>query len=574
MAYDDFKKADIGSASLLLHHVTTSHILNSRSSDTPKKTILLIYLLRYRYIFRYQIFTLLSYSKDTLRGANEFINRLSRSGLVKKVSAGETSFYDCFSITTAGMDSAALLFKTEVSSLLQENLSFAKKCASLLSESSCSLDECIENLRSQCGKKRKNLTAHTHLIATEDSYITLLRLLSPDQLLNVQYEVTYSNGLPISQREQLLNTRYRSTDIRSDSVLTHSLPLPEGRANEAGTPTSIPTVLRTIVEQDTTSQHSAIITDKLNRYRDNIITQWLSTNEAPPLLLFSLLTSHQGSGSKEEGKYSTKGIYYSTGIALLGEVLSVERSALPATITLGVVEQYLASLPSNATTSKDYLSFIREQIRKFGASLPAAELRTRYTSNKDKRAAEGNENYSRYISRRLTIFNSAERSTGWLPLFLRGVSLATIPNSQASALLALYPAYCAFERIIERLPSVSVSGHGTHIKAFTPFKTVSIGTQTVTLRSCYTSTEDSIYAVENVSDDYGGYMRVLTLLNSNTPLPCTLILLIRVDDIENVLPRIQAAAGQRENEVYICHYSISSECEIPVFNTPIRLSRI
>lgn len=570
--YNDYRNADIGTASLLLHHSVLSHLTHSRSTDTPKKTLLLLYLLRYRYILRYQLTTLLGYSEESSRGADELVNRLCRGKLAKKVAAGESSSYDCYSITTAGMDAAATLFKSEVTNLIQGSISFAKRCASLLAEYSCTLDECLDELRIQCGKKRKNLTTHTHLLAMEDCYISLLHLIPPDCFPTVQYEVTYSDGLPVSQREQLLIKRYRATDVRTDAVLTLSLP----KVDASPVDVSPTAYQRILVEQDTGSQMAMVITDKLNRYRDHIISQWLSTKEDPPLLLFSLLTSHQESDAGLE-KCSTKGIYYAAGIVLLAEVYSMERSVLPATVTLGVLEQYLASLPSHATTGKDYLVFLREQIKRFGSSLSAMELREAYTGRKNKKAAD-KDTYSKYISRRTTIFNSAERSTGWLPMFLRGVSLGTIPNSHTSSLLALYPVYCSFGDVLSRIPSSSGCNCVKSYNAFTTFQleTPVPGTeiQSITMRNCFSMVDGTVYAVENISDDYGGYMRAVTLLKKGGRLPCSLVLLIRMKDIKTVLPLIKEAAGQRVNEsVYICHYSVGGS-EAPVFNTPIRLSRI
>ena len=536
--------------SCAIHHLLLSYY--THSSDISKKDLLLMYLLSHRRIMRYQVYRLLQYEPDKYRGADELINRLCRDGLSTKTASGQSLLLDFLSLTVDGIAAAAEISKREIQHLIQSNLSFAKRYVAIINKNGFTVDGCYQYLKKRYKRKRKFSAEHIHQLAVNDSYITLVLNSPPGMVAGMQYEVEYSGGLPFTAYEQLYRGLYQPTEIRSDALITMTLPGTD-EAKE-----------RVIVEQDTGSQSGTIITSKLNRYRDNIISPWLSTKEAPPLLLFSLLTPER-EGTPNTGGCTTKGRYLLSGVELLSAIYSDERDIPISSVKLNDILSYLRQLSVRTDMTDEYQSFVESLVSRYGSGVLVVDVKEMYLKGKDN--ASGRDAIVRYMNRRRIIFSSVDASEGWKSLMLRGVSVATCHNNNMSSLLGLFPKLYAEDTISRSLASMV-----DRIEGYSPYVTYSLqGGGKIVMRNHYKTVKGE-YVVENVGDDYGGYCRVVTLLQEPS-LPCGLILTMNMEDVPVLVPQLKAAAGMHIDKVYLCHYSLPKN-GVPAHNNMIRLSQL
>lgn len=502
MIYDnDYYKLDLAKHSYRIYDKFLHKVFLNSFVTIPERHLILLYCFLHKAISHRQV--LMLFGNNTLNKKNALymvLKRLRDNGYMSRQynedrkSKDENSYF----ITPTGvkycMDIIRSLFSDCMTS---EELT--------INNHMYSLDEILEYLSA----RNKDISPGywNHYLSSRDVYTYLLssNFTNMDFLFETEVGIS-ENGIPITSYECLSpRDKKISFPIRSDALLTY--PLADDK-------------IKIFIELDTGSQSSTLLADKIKNYKNF----YLETESFSPTssLLFCLKTTANPGQDKLKslkGRFNIKEYYYLHALQSSFELLRIVNPDCPSCETVGEAIFYLNELEQAkglGENIKQVLTYFTKKIESYKTT-PLSTAKNKYFDRRndatEKRTSIVEKDHVRkYHKRRALLHRSVNKVSGLKTYFLQGFSLYTVSCYHMDETFPfLIPEMSRLQNIIKIiLISIGqVNMHTIH-KYDLLYK---VGHMFV-MRNSYSFPEDNIHIIiENISDDYGGYVRIQHLLN-------------------------------------------------------------
>lgn len=428
------------------------------------------------------------------------LNKMVKKELIKKLEYG--SCYDTgYYITVKGME----VCSAKLRDFIMINMPDDKHSNDY---NTFNLDDIINYLYNRCLYCKPKYWRH--YLAARDIFAYLLAKSISDDF---QYEAEVA--IDASGRTATLYTRSLygldlKYEIRSDGLLTYK-------------PFSYLPNFRFIIEVDNGSQSSKVIIDKVKKY----ISGFVEMREFNPStsLLFCLnteLTSKKSLG-KDKIKSSTADYYYGLILENVYELLVIMGLDFSDKPTIGELITHIKKIEKSKQSKviSQVISYINDKESIFKDNIYIKDIHDLYKVGVEERhnyikLENDKKHQKKYIDRRALIHRSIIEIPELHAALLKGLSIYTVSNYDLDK---TFPYICMemtgihyhFIKILMRYNYIISINDIRYYTVFNVRKT------SILLRNFYNLQHaDKGFALENITDDLGGYYRVLSLLDQDT----------------------------------------------------------
>lgn len=558
---NDVKNSTIGSYALT---VCQSVLNNMYSSPTYNRSDhVLVYLLIHHYISKSQCLKLCCLKSDQWNTLSVSIRRIENKQLIKKINYDTSSGKETIlTLTKAGVDEAKKIYADELHKLLSQNEYLRGMRDFICQGTSVSETECADFLAERCVNARFSKKQLSHSLGVKETYFAFLSSAGYKSPYPFSYdqEVTFdSDGKPFDFYTKLYRGQnFPSGPVRSDSALSFYY----GAVDREP--------LNVYVEYDTGSQSSQVLTEKIEQYCgyvfDNLIEEKCSSL---PFLVFSLESRVKRSEMKPTDKvvFNPRERYLAQGLSLAA---AIYLSFYPDMygVTLYELREFLESVPMSERDCGSFIPLLDLCIAELGGEKNAIDVTDKlYDSYKN--ASVDDEYYVHqcdkyYKNRRGLLHQSIDTVPNMKARFLRGMSICSVSTMSPAAIRTLIPECCSLSARLRKdmvapLPVEDVGASRpvkvASLRSLSPF--LLPGGEEIWLRNVYGLSDGRKIAVENIGDDYGGYVRVKHLLETGT-VPCDILCLFAPYDIERVK---ELFSSYRGSSILDRFYAMSYICK-------------
>lgn len=516
--------AYIVQVSRLISEPVLSKLLEDSTLSRQERVLSYLYI--YHFATKDQCMILCNTGKPLNNAFNNTLKRMCDRDVISVCDGKEKDEVgkSTYRIKKKGIFIAETLFRNKLKSLVKEAGEVGNFYKALTESNQVTVDECIEYLSERCevlltGK----FSAHT--LGVNDVTLALLpdKGYCPPVLYTREREAFCDkNGAFVSIYEKTYrNLIFKSGDVRCDALLNFYYP-------------SERAMLEVCIEQDTGSQHSPVIKDKIEKYCNSIFRARLGSSPSIslPMLVFSIAGSKKIPAEERKriasgGEFSPRERYLAQGVEMIASIYrSLEGKDY---CSLYELSAYLEELRIPTTEKEAFLAFIDECIEKVGGRTEAAILRSSLYEKFKSTAHDRQAQYDNYIDeyyriRRELIINAVKEIPGAIDLLYQGISICTISTRHAKMVRSLIPSLCGVPGAIEYSANAKITAYAPLM--FLPCNGIKNGDGTVcttaAIRNVYTLSDGRRIAVENVGDDYGAYVRIKRFLEANSA-PCDIV---------------------------------------------------
>lgn len=538
----------VKNALAIFHATLYAHI---NSPDISKRSLLFIYLYGFRSITRRQICTLLSYdafSDATAAQLKITLAKLKSAGLIKITSTTYTLIDDqVFTLTRKGIETGRTYFLKELNGLLdRSDAYYSDYILSLLYGYRENIEEFTDILEKYADERyRDKRRSSIHRLATMDCFIASLLYFSPATVAGHSTEVKFYQG-EVCEDGTLLS---QSSDVRSDAML--QLSLQNNYRFDAAAATQL-----VCIEQDTAHQSAAILEDKIFRYANLIALPLRRKGAPPPTLVFSVLPANRAAKKRTRTGVLANDAPMVEELTRLGFLYGKFIHKDTERIALYELVDGLRDISDNSPLFDKHCSYLESHLKEYGRTLPVSALQTRY-----KELLAGNEvlehhraqiNNS-FLGRKRTVFTAASRVQGIELVARTGFSVCATNNYDPSTLLSLFPEQGrGRELLLTICPDMGKRGYQVEYHPFFAYR-CSNGTEIV-FRNAYRIGE-TLYIMENLSEDFCARLRLEALLSCNTAADiCYLAVTPAYNTLDTASYLSSLTIGSAVSSVHICAY--------------------
>lgn len=536
-----------------LCHIALLHQISN--AKTKRGDILFLYLLAFGSISKLQIHNLFSLPLEDKTNVEVYVSKKVKAGmLVKLYESGTVFIDDIYGMADKGIETAVTVFGDVLKELTISKNSYQSEVLRLLGDKAADIKSYVENARlvivAEC--RKPNITSH--YAYSNDIYVCLLRHLVPFSLLSHMVEVTYTLGMPRLIKDDI----YQKAELRSDAVLY--LPLRCDNTFLAPPTDSMNQLVS--VEQDTAKQRVSVIADKIERYC-NLAEQRAGIGSHPSVLIFSIMPTVALTPQVQLRKVDQ---YLCDTIYSLMYMKAVNENVAIGNFTFKDARDLLLSLNDERMFDR-HLEIMDVMITSYGYNAAITELKNdcqklfnrAYTFTS---AIQDNRQY--YVNRRETIFNAAARVSRVKGLAMKGFSICTAFNLDASSFLAHFSPFTDDEALVRLL------GLGGFAECESYYTHQCFTGKEITFRYSFSVFGASRTIVENISDDYGAVLRMRELFENEYELDISCYLLVAYSDKDRLPSLLSNIREEQASNVFVIYFVYDGSSGIR-YNQPICL---
>lgn len=546
---------------------------HAASHAMTKRSLLFLYLFGWRYISRRQIYSLLAYdpsSGQSSKNAEEFIGKFIRADLLRKCNADKSDTDNAvFTASKKGVELGRQYFIEEVQRIHNtKNIFYSRYVDVLLLGERDNLDEYIRIFGDYTTERYRNkLRSTVHRLSTMDSYISFLRHLLPATVAWFGTEVKFYRGEVCGDDSNLFSA---STDVRSDALFHLAL----CRTGQMTAATGGNTHL-VCIEQDTSHQTSAVLQDKIERYVNLIALPRYDRYAVPPTLIFSVIPSFRPAKRLAHTSVHACGLSYVEDLTRFAILYCHHCGKSLEQVTLGELEGELVASGGGSPLFDKYLKFLNEHAGEYSKYLPLSRLNDRYhelAAQDDGTGAYRRKVTASFQARRSTIFSAAARVECIGLMARTGFSVCAVSNYEPASLLSLFPELARGRELLSMV--CPETGDGRTTIRFSPFyRHRCQNGMEITFRNVY-HLGDRLFVMENIAEDYCGYLRLKELLAGEPELPLQFLAVFPVADyVKHTKELYSMASARQRDSLYGCAYRADTDGNI-LYVAPILISRL
>jgi len=411
----------------LISEPVLSEILKDLSLTRQERILAFLYI--YHFITKEQCMRLCHSCILPNTSLGNTLRRMCESGLVTPCVNNEKdiSGKNIYRIRKKGIFAGETLFRSKLIELLNKEGTFSYFFKFICGNNGVTIDECLRYLSDRC-INFMNRTSSAHTLGVNDVTLALLpdRSYNPPVLYTREREAFCDkSGMFVSIYEKTYrNLNLKSGAVRCDALLNFYF-------------LSDRATLEVCIEQDTGSQHPAVITEKIEKYFDHIFRARLknsSTSSRLPLLIFTISENKEIPSEDRQRLTGTDNLnprvmYLAQGIEMIGSIYRAEKNV--TYLSLYELSAYVEDLLMPLTEKKRILSFLDECIAKVGGQTEIYNLRTAL-GIKVKNAPLGKQALydfyanKHYYSRRNMILKAVDKIPKAIDLMYHGASLCNV----------------------------------------------------------------------------------------------------------------------------------------------------
>lgn len=490
---DNYYKADITAfAYKFLHELLQKTCIEDDDIDIPdrKRKAILLYCLMQKAISSEQTFIIMGNQEK--KATDMVMLRLTKKGVLKKVNYGRNNKV-AYCLTVMGRDESI-----KISRKLIELFDMGNSLSS--DSNNFTLDEVIEQFRLNSVSKQPKYWSH--YFATRDIYIYLL--FKEDVSIQYETEVAINDGIPFTLYERVLLGSRSNYQMRCDALIKY---------------VTERVSLRFFIEVDNGSQSPSILVDKVKKY----VINYADTDNFEPetSLLFCINTTcirYNKAKHKNYIKVTSADYHYVFAISCVCEMLKNSSLKMREDATTKEVLTVIGKIsrggqPDNKL--KQLIRYFEKKTTLFDENMRVCDMHKIYLNSFKKR--DNQKKYAikafhqdKYLSRRLSLYKSVIDIPELQNAFLKGFSLLTVANYDFDSTFN-YLNLRMTDHWINVIMMLLTVGYLRSVPVYKPY--IYIESNNV-LRNYYAARDSDLGAViENVTDDLGGYYRILSLLN-------------------------------------------------------------
>lgn len=531
------KQDKIASISSKICYPVLNYALNKK--DLSRGNRVLLYLYINGVASKEQLANLCCYKGENIKAFTVILNRLSHKSQIEKyVADNEDNKITLYYLSKKSVNNISSVFCEIFKEGIVSNSRLKELYEFLCNGETVNIDDCCKYLSDRNEKVSFSKKYLTHTLGARDVPLAFLS--------NVGYSSPYSfscfhevdfdaAGEPKLVELFRKGMESHKGEVRSDAALSFYI------GNNYGNP------LNFYIEHDTGSQGSAVLREKIRKYKEHVFLPLLNRKVSEvPYLVFS----HSGiSGEEEEivtSDFTMKERYLAMGVSLAASIyMSMQEECYG--FSLYEFREYVSSIALTNRDASSFMPFIDKCIEQLGGEKNTIDLiekinavpRTYSTSREDMIMRRHEIHFN---NRRNLLFNAIDEQEGIEDLFLAGASICAVSNLRSSAARTFLPECIGVSAFLSQFFS-SPSGKvgATSLRATFPFSLPD--GKGITLRNVYTLSDGRQVCVENIGDDYGAYHRVKYLLENNFA-PCEILCIFSNTDTERIRALFQKHKGK------------------------------
>lgn len=484
--------------SLRLYEKLLKKIFLESGNDLPYHKKITFYCFYHRGISLRQIGIIFGNSNNKIESMKTTLDRMINKEDMQRFKYGksnETGYY----ITPKGIREGSIL----VRDFFESKMSDEKLSRDYYD---FTFDDIIEYLSNRCSACQPKYWQH--YLASRDVFAYLLN--GKFQYHNFHYETEVAieeSGRPATLYTRSLFGMDLRYQVRTDGMLSFIISKDKP-------------IFRFFMEVDNCSQSSLIITNKVSNYIKNYIeTREFSITTS---LMFCINTDSVNERPIKKNKYtSTTDYYYGLLLVSVYDMLLATGMELSDKATINEVLSFIEdrSKCRHSDALNQVSKYFRSKTSFFKGHMPIKDLNDLYKEQIAKRQRYINDeneirHYKKYITRRKLIHRSIINIPGLHEAFLRGFSIYTASNYDLDKTLPFINIEMTkkkykFKRMLMKYNLVNDDFE--YEVGFAVKKT------NILLRNVYYSKKERRgIAIENVSDDLGGFYRVKNILEKDS----------------------------------------------------------
>lgn len=517
------KKAYLAQLSYNFYEDLLKKVFLDRSVDLNSRVKILLYCFFHKAISYKQTCVIFVDSYDSEKSLRTTFYRLVKNGLMKKVTYGKGDGYGHY-ITSKGIEICSVQVK-------EFHKQYMKNEKLSIYNYEFTIDEIVNYLRNRCSSCQPKYWRH--FLATRDIFAYLLSGKSFSNDFYYETEVAIDpSGTPVSLYTRSLLGLDLKYQIRSDGMLTYKTVEVFGGSQ----------ILKFFIEVDNGSQSSSVISDKVRKYLGNLVESiGFKENASLMFCINTEVASDKDIGKDIPIKSSTSDYYYGRLLVVVYDLLQsfgvLFRSEATIDDVISVIED--CNIDGVSEAMNQVIEYFRYKTSFYKEDILVSDLYDLYKERIEKRQLYINiekerRHHKKYLVRRALIYSSINEIQGLHDAFLKGFSLYTVSNYNLDKTLPYVNIEFTYKKI-DLLKIIAKYGLFLYSDGF-DYK-ICLKKENILLRNFYYSKEnDKGIAIENISDDLGGFYRVKNLLESDEIPPYILnnVILVCICDSSSI----------------------------------------